>query len=212
MNLVTTSLLTEFSKEFELEGLPEDDRFEMLASYITTKRHYTETFSPSDIVLGNDIQGIDSVAAIVNGVLITEPDALEELVASGADYLEVVFIFVQAKRSSTFEAVQMGGFGYAVEQFFVPNSVLSKTPALASAIAVMRGIYDRSSKFKRGNPVIRLYYVTTGRWTDDPVLEERRQRVASDQSWLGLSEQVFRIDRWRVCRVQAAAICGSLVK
>jgi hypothetical protein len=32
------------------------------------------------------------------------------------------------------------------------------------------------------------------------------------ESWLGLSEQVFRIDRWRVCRVQAAAICGSLVK
>ena len=173
MDLITTSLLTEFSKEFELEKLPEDDRFEMLASYITTKRHYTETFSPTDIVLGNDIQGIDSIAAIVNGVLLTEPDALAELVAAGADYLEVVFVFVQAKRSPTFEASQMGGFGYAVEQFFVPNSVLSTTPALASAIAVMRGIYDRSSKFKRGNPTLRLYYVTTGRWTEEPVLEER---------------------------------------
>jgi hypothetical protein len=32
------------------------------------------------------------------------------------------------------------------------------------------------------------------------------------ESWLGLSEQFFRVGRWRVCRVQAAAICGSLVK
>jgi ISXO2-like transposase domain len=33
-----------------------------------------------------------------------------------------------------------------------------------------------------------------------------------NQSWLGLFGQVFRLDRWSVCRVQAAAICGSRVK
>jgi hypothetical protein len=180
MDLITTSLLNEFSEEFEITELPENDRFELLASYITTKRHYTETFSPSDIVLGDNVQGIDAIAAIVNGVLVTEPDALAELVDAGADYLEVVFVFVQAKRSPTFEASQMGGFGYAVEQFFVPDSVLSKAPAIASAIAVMRGIYDKSSKFKRGNPALKLYYVTTGRWGEEAVLEERRRRVVAD--------------------------------
>ena len=34
----------------------------------------------------------------------------------------------------------------------------------------------------------------------------------SAKSWLGLSEQFFRLDRWNLCRVQAAAICGSRVK
>lgn len=180
MDLITTNLLAEFSEELEVENLAEDDRFELLASYITVKRHYTETFSPSDIVLGNDVQGIDAVAAIVNGVLITDPDALEEMVAAGADYLEVVFVFVQAKRSHSYEASQMGNFGYSVEQFFTPNSAMSKTPALGSAIKIMQGIYSRSSKFKRGNPSLRLYYVTTGRWTEEPVLEEKRKRVATD--------------------------------
>jgi len=180
MDLITTSLLTEFSKEFEIEKLREDDRFEMLSAYITTKRHYTETFSPGDIVLGGDVQGIDAIAAIVNGVLITEVDALEELLAAGADYLEVVFVFIQAKRSPTFEASQIGGFGYAVQQFFNPQSALSKSPALTSASAVMRAIYDRSSKFKRGNPALRLYYVTTGRWTNEPVLQDRLDHVTSD--------------------------------
>ena len=32
------------------------------------------------------------------------------------------------------------------------------------------------------------------------------------ESWLGLSEQAFRLDRWSICRAQAAAICGSRVK
>ncbi len=180
MDLITNSLLAEFSAEFEIENLPEDDRFERLAAYITTKRHYAETFSPEDIVLGGDVQGIDAIGAIVNGVLVTDPDGLDELLAAGVDYLEVTFVFVQAKRSPAFEASQMGSFGFAVEQFFAPDSVLSKTTALSPAIAVMRGVYDKSSKFKRGNPSLKLYYVTTGRWSNDPVLEERRQRVTSD--------------------------------
>jgi predicted nucleotide-binding protein len=32
------------------------------------------------------------------------------------------------------------------------------------------------------------------------------------QSWLGLSEQVLRLDRWSACRVQAAAVCDSRLK
>ena len=32
------------------------------------------------------------------------------------------------------------------------------------------------------------------------------------QRWLGLSEQCFVSDRWSVCPVQAAALCGSRVK
>jgi hypothetical protein len=180
MDLITTSLLSEFSAEFEIKALPEEDRFEMLAAYVTTKRHYTETFAPTDIVLGGNVQGIDAVAAIVNGVMINDIDSLNGLLATGIDYLEVVFVFVQAKRSPTFEAAQLGAFGFAVEQFFTPNSVLSSDPSLATMISVMRGIYDKSSKFKRGNPSLKLYYVTTGRWNEEPVLEERRQRIASD--------------------------------
>jgi hypothetical protein len=72
MDLITTSLLSEFSAEFEIKALPEEDRFEMLAAYVTTKRHYTETFAPTDIVLGGNVQGIDAVAAIVNGVMIND--------------------------------------------------------------------------------------------------------------------------------------------
>jgi len=32
------------------------------------------------------------------------------------------------------------------------------------------------------------------------------------ESWLGLSEQECRVDKWNICLVQAAAICGSQLK
>jgi hypothetical protein len=31
-------------------------------------------------------------------------------------------------------------------------------------------------------------------------------------SWLGLSEQELRVDKWNICLVHAAAICGSQLK
>lgn len=54
----------------------------------------------------------------------------------------------------------------------------------------MSAIYDRSSKFKRGNPACRLYYVTTGKWVGDQALEARREAVVSDLTSLGVFREV----------------------
>jgi hypothetical protein len=54
----------------------------------------------------------------------------------------------------------------------------------------MAAIYKRSSKFKRGNPICRLYYVTTGKWVGDQTLEARRKTVISDLENTGLFREV----------------------
>ena len=36
--------------------------------------------------------------------------------------------------------------------------------------------------------------------------------IRLEESWLRLSEQNSRVDKWIICRVQAAAICGSQLK
>ena len=68
----------------------------------------------------------------------------------------------------------MGNFGFGVLDF------LKRNDKVRDAADIMSAIYTRSSKFKRGNPVCRLYYVTTGKWTSDATLEARRQSVVSD--------------------------------
>ena len=109
MDLITTSLLAEFSKEFEIEDLPEDDRFEMLAAAsTTTKRLITRRCFSRRHRHRRRCSAYRRRGGHCHGVLITDIDALEELVSAGADYLEVAFVFVQAKRSANFEASQMG--------------------------------------------------------------------------------------------------------
>jgi hypothetical protein len=179
MDRITKSLLDEFSRDYGLSSLSEDDRFEHLASYVTVHRQYSETFSTSDIVLGDKSMGIDAIATLVNGALITDLDSFNEL-AQDASYLDVTFIFVQADRGAAFETAKIGNFGFAVGDFFKETPTLPRSKEISEAAELMAAIYNKSSKFKRGNPACRLYYVTTGAWAGDQALEARRSNIVGD--------------------------------
>lgn len=190
MDRITSSLLEEFSKEFGIEKLPEDQRFEHFAAYLTSTRFLSETFDTRDIVLGaGGDTGIDALAIIVNGALVTDPEMIEELSVTNG-FVDATFIFVQAERSSNFETSKIGQFEFGINDFFREKPKLPRNDAIKSAAEIMAEVYNRSSKFKRGNPVCRAFYVTTGRWTGDKNLEARRSAVVEDLQQLNLFREV----------------------
>ncbi|RTM15165.1 MAG: AIPR protein [Bradyrhizobiaceae bacterium] len=181
MDLITSSLLSDFTKEFQLDDLPESERFEHFTAYVTVRRHYSEIFDTSDITVGegNDL-GIDAIATIVNGVLIADTDGLDDLMSGNPDYLDVSFIFVQADRGTSFEAAKLGNFAYGVSEFFNPSTKEPRNEYVKAAADVMAAIFAKSAKFKRGNPTCRLYYATTGKWSGEGALEARRLAATKD--------------------------------
>ncbi|MDP2673508.1 MAG: AIPR family protein [Dehalococcoidia bacterium] len=186
MDRVSESLLHEFSEEHGILTRPEEERFEHFAASITVQRHYSETFDTDEIVTGaGGDTGIDAVAILVNGSLITDIETVEEQ-ADTAGNLDVTFVFVQAERSSSFDGAKIGNFGFGVLDFFKETPSLQRNDRITEAAAIMAAIYKQSSKFKRGNPVCRLYYVTTGKWVEDPTLETRRRAVVNDLKETGL--------------------------
>jgi hypothetical protein len=189
MDRVSESLLNKFSEEFNL-ALPEKERFEQLAAYLTVQRHYPETFDPRELITGaGGDTGIDAIAIIVNGALITDLDAFEEL-SEKAHTLDVTFVFVQAERSPSFECAKIGTLGFGALDFFKTTPSLKRNDKVLEAAEIMSAIYDDGSKFKRGNPACRIYYVTTGKWQGDADLEARRKGVVSDLDALGLFRSV----------------------
>src|SRR5580658_7414226 len=74
----------------------------------------------------------------------------------------------------------MGGFGFAVLDFFKEQPQLPRNQEITSAAAIMSALYEYSAKFKRGNPACRLYFVTTGTWAEDQQLEARRRGIIAD--------------------------------
>ena len=180
MDRISESLLNEFSTERDIAHLKDDKKFEHFASYITVRRHYAETFETEDIVVGSGGDtGIDGIAIIVNGSLVTDAEVLVEQ-AGKAGHLDVGFVFIQAEKSPGFDASKIGNFGYGVKDFFSEQPQLKRNERVAAEAEIMVEIFKRSSKFKRGNPTCTLYYVTTGKWTNDTVLEARRRSVIGD--------------------------------
>ena len=181
MDRISESLLNEFSEEQEIMSLSEGKRFEHFASFIVVKRHNPGTFDTDDVVVGEGGDtGIDGIAIIVNGSMITDID--EEL-DSGS--LDVSFIFVQAKTSPSFDSADISNLGFGVVDFFRDTPQLNRNQKVTDMAAIMASVYKKSSKFVR-NPSLRLYYVTTGKWVNDQNLETRRQSVVSDLQATGM--------------------------
>ena len=119
MDRITKSLLDEFVNTNSLTSLPEETQFEHFCGTIVTSRHYSDSFQSDDIHVGAGGDcGIDSISIIVNGRLITDPEELDEL-SERASYLDCIFVFVQAERSSSFETAKIGQFGYGVQGFLL---------------------------------------------------------------------------------------------
>jgi hypothetical protein len=190
MDRITKALLDEFLQQNSLNSLPDDKAFEHFAGYLVTAGHYPESFSTDDISVGAGGDcGIDCIAIIGNGMLVTEPEEIESL-ASTNGYLDVTFIFTQAERSSNFETAKIGQFSFGVCDFFSDRPQLPRNSRMQLYGRAWQAVLERSRLFKKGNPQCFLYYVTTGKWTNDLNLSIRRDASRKDIEDLGLFRRV----------------------
>ena len=190
MDRITKSLLDQFVTDNHLSSLPEDRAFEHFCGYLATGKHYAESFSSDDISVGSggDV-GIDCIAVIVNGCLVTEPQEIDDLGESNG-YLDVSFILVQAERSAGFETAKIGQFSFGVTDFLSENPQLPQNEKVAHYALIAKRIYEKVRLFKKGNPQCFLYYMTTGRWVGDTNLTARRDAALHDVDALGIFRHV----------------------
>jgi hypothetical protein len=184
MDKISEALLSEFSDQFAISHLREDDRFEQFTAWLTVRRHYSDTtFDPGELVTQH-ATGIDAIAIVVNNELVTDLDDVENILAVNS-YMNVEFIFVEAERSPHFDIQKIGNLGYAVSDFIGAR----RNPATewtAGAAEIFDAIYKQSSKFRPNIPRCVLYYVTTGPRQRDSSLSARAETVVEDLKRTGL--------------------------
>ncbi len=147
--------------------------FEHFANYCVISREYTDEFDIEDIYVagGNDLQ-LDGVAIIVNGVLVNSTDEVDDLAVANK-YLDVDYLFIQAKSGANFSGADISNMFFGVRELFSENPTLPRNEVLAKKEIIIKHIYNKSAYFRHGNPRLKLYYVTTGKWTDDNQLVAR---------------------------------------
>lgn len=204
MDRITKSYLDGFRQEQSLPStMTESDLFELFAVYCAVSNSYDEEFDTADLGVGGDGDlGIDGIAVIVNGVLVSSVDEAEDLLQMNT-FLDVKFIFTQAKSGSSFSGQEIGAFCDGVQEFFAENPTLPVNAAVQAARDLMNWIYTKSVSFKKQRPTLELYFVTTGQWTEDnylvTLITKKTQLLTDTQLF---SSVIMR--PWGAAEVQAA--------
>jgi hypothetical protein len=161
MDRITNKLLEDFLVSQELTKTNDSDDFELFSNYIAVSNEYNKSFDPVALTVGkgNDT-GIDGIAIIVNGRLIEDTNEVDDLLTSNG-YLEVTYVFIQAKTSSNFDTTEMRSFYYGVNDFFSEDPKLPRNEDVTKFSEISNYILEKASDFKE-NPKCKTYYITTG--------------------------------------------------
>ncbi|WP_159460510.1 AIPR family protein [Lentzea albidocapillata] len=141
----------------------ESEQFEHFVNFIVLSRHHNQQFTVDDYSCGSGgTQGIDGFALSINNELIANIEELEDAL-KGTHSIESAITIVQSKRSPSFD---LGDFGTFVD---AAHWLLTKaTPPhgkLKAQHEMLKRLFDESARFV-ANPICRMYYVTTGTWTN----------------------------------------------
>lgn len=208
MDLVTQNLMASFKSEESLPaGMDDAVLLEHFVNFCSVSTEYGEEFDVEDLHTGGgDDLGIDGVAVIVNGTMVRDAEEVDDL-ASTNRYLEVELVFCQAKSGSGFSGNEISSFFYGIKELLSAKPSISRNTRVAEKEALIRGIYKKSPLFKRGNPKVRMYYATTGKWVDDAKLNARIETEKEGVMELDIfgSVDFFPIDARGMQRLYASA-------
>lgn len=180
MDSVTQALMKDFVESNSLVELPADKQFEHFAAYSVVSSRYAEEFDTTDLVAGDGQDlNVDAFAVKVNGRLANDADYVDDVLAMNG-YLDVEFIIVQAKSSSSFDGAAIIALGdNLVNEVFSTSQKLPVNGDVKRLIEIKERIFKNASRLKN-NPLCRVYYVCTGNWADDAYLVEAVKRKRQD--------------------------------
>lgn len=167
MDIITKSFLDEFVEDFNLKTLSESEQFELFGNYCVVNKEYnSNNFELRKTLTGQATQGIDGMAFIVNNRIVNSVIEIQDLIEINR-YLDVQFVIIQSKTSPKFDNMQIENFFRWSKNFFYGDNSLFATEEMLNFIDMKNYIYKNARYFKKKNPVLSMYFISTGKWEDD---------------------------------------------
>lgn len=167
MDKITNTLLEVFTKQYEINTLPESERFEHFCNYSIVSKLNRSSFDLDEIHTGSGGDcAIDGLIISINGKIITSCDTFDDI-ANSSSYLDIDIVFIQSKTSSSFDGAQIGNFIYGIKDFLSEIPLLVQNQNIKEFKEIWERILTRSDLMINRRPNIKSYYVTTGRWVND---------------------------------------------
>lgn len=172
MNLVLSSHLAAFKRNFELPDSVSDDKaFEYLSNYLIAQDLSPARVDPTGLTTSDDDAGIDGVIFQVDGEIVLSLDDLDGIFARPKREFEATVVFTQAKTSEKFEKSQITSFGDGIFDFLNQKSELPQGNFLKEKKEILLSLLDKSSKIKNGRPKFSAFYIATGKYNGERELD-----------------------------------------
>jgi len=187
MNPVIKAQVRDFQQTNALELTNEDTLFEIYSIHSILNGGLGESIDPIDAHLGGCEFGIDGLAILVQGRLVTNSaeasDAIEDIKNPQID-----FYFFQSKTGTSFDYGNISKFYDAIDGFF-NDHMRGESAQLDDLIDAKSLLYEKA--VGRRNPGLYAYYISTGNYEKPDRIEKLTN--STKERWSDLN--IFDADR-----------------
>jgi hypothetical protein len=178
MHRIVKAHLESFVKSFALEADDEATQFEKFATYCILANRFSPTFDLDDIVTGTGDEGIDGAAIVIDEAVTAGVEDAEAIFATPRRNHDVDAVFVQAKRSESFDLGDFLKFKEGVLRFATQTPYTATDDVLAGGRAIFDVVLNQVPKVRHGKPSVTARFVATGKFQAPATLGLREIAVS----------------------------------
>jgi len=190
MNRIVTSHLNNFVKENGIESDSESTQFEKFANFAVLSSKIVSGFELDEVTTEEDDDGTDGIAIIINEDHVVSDEDAELIFSHERRNNEVEIVFVQAKRSESYDLGDFLKFKESILRFLTQDLYIVNSDLQKDARKAFDVIIKNVPKVRTGKPNITAVYVSTGVYNNPVALETAKREMISQLENLGLFHNI----------------------
>ena len=186
MHRIIKAHLDSFVKNFGLDAEDEAHQFEKFCIHAVLASRYAASFDLDDVTTGDGDDGIDGIAVVIDEDVCISPEDAKTTFSSARRNHDVDVVFVQAKRSESFDLGDFLKFKEAILRFAVQTPYKPDDDCLQNTRHIFDSVVSNVPKIRNGKPSLVARYVATGLYKNPPALETAKSDFMVQLEELGL--------------------------
>lgn len=170
---IVNNFFKRFLHSFELQDTSDENSlFERFVNYVILSSHQPDIFACDTNLLdkictgGRDDMGIDGMVVKLNNLLVGELEEAKNILEKHRK-VKIEFIFIQSKKSPSFDSGEFLKFCSGVSDFLSGNQQMPCNKKILNFLEIKNYLLsDDNIHTWSASPIVRMYYVAMGTWED----------------------------------------------
>jgi len=185
MHRIIKSHLESFSKSNGIEHHDESVQFEMFVNYSVLSPKMIGSIELENITTSDADDGIDGIAILINEELILSDEDAKSIFESERRNHDVEIIFIQSKRSESFDLGGFLKFKESINRFITSEDYSIGDDVQDNARKIFDIVIENVTRIRDGKPSFTARFATTGVYKSPDAIEKAKDEFIDQLKDLG---------------------------